>query len=459
VQALSPLTGTALRLAMLAVALGTFVSVVTGTIVSVPLRDIANDLHVSIAAASLILTGSNLAFGSLMPLGGWLGNRFGHRRVFIFGNTALALTGLAGAFAPNLSTLVVLRVVQGASSATITPCVIAMLASLVAPPERPRALANWAMANGMGQALGPPLGGLIAGALGWRSIFIPGALIAVGVIVMALRYVPVEGGRTIPLEWRGALALTSAALLSLGAASAVPQAGILAPGVLVGFGLALVSLMLFLRQTYRSEHPFVSPGVFREPSYLRACIGVTTGTFSLGTALLTIPLYLTRVIGVSTAQAGLIAFAFPLAMVLSAQPVGYLIRRFGVSNGMRVGLLGLTTICVALWWGCDHLIPIVIFVPLIFAAGIGLAFVHNAAAVASTASAAARYGAGVGMFNLIRVFGTTLGTVSVAAILASDPSRFGFAFSVSAIVALFGFLVMMVIPPDVVAEPVHVSTA
>jgi hypothetical protein len=62
------------------------------------------------------------------------------------------------------------------------------------------------------------------------------------------------------------------------------------------------------------------------------------------------------------------------------------------------------------------------------------------------------------MFNLIRVFGTTLGTVSVAAILASDPSRFGFAFSVSAIVALFGFLVMMVIPLDVVAEPVHVST-
>ena len=78
------------RLASIALLAGTFVSVINSNIVNVPLRDIATDLHVSISAAALLVTTYGLAFGSLMPLGGWLGNRFGRRRIYCVGVSGIA---------------------------------------------------------------------------------------------------------------------------------------------------------------------------------------------------------------------------------------------------------------------------------------------------------------------------------------------------------------------------------
>lgn len=455
-QPAQPLTGTRLRLAMVAISMGTFVSVVFGSIVNVPLRDIAADLHASIGQASLVVTGMSLSFGSLMPLGGWLGNRFGRQRVFVIGNAALAVIGVACTFAPDITTLVALRIVQGCFSATITPTVIAVLADLVSAADRPKALAGWAMANGLGQALGPPLGGILAGAFGWRSIFLPGVALAVACSALAARAVPADAPRPVPLEWRGALALTVAGLAFLGATSVVPQAGIAHPGVLAGLAVTVLALAAFAVASRRAEHPFVSPAVFREPSYQRACIGVATGTFALGVAFLDVPLLLTRGFGLSTPQAGLVAFALPVAMVVCAPFVGQIVRRTSSSAGLRTGLTVLATLglVLAAWIrfapgdGAAAALSIAVFVLLVFALGVGLSFVHNAAAVASTASPAARYGAGVGMFNLVRVAGTSLGTVVVAAVLERDPQAFAAPFAWAAVVAAGGFALMLLLPAD-----------
>ena len=121
--------------------MGTFVSVVYGSIVTVPIRDVARDLGTSIGPASLVITAMSLSFGALMPLGGWVGNRFGRRTVYCIGTAVLSLAGIAASFAPNLPVLVGLRFFQGVSSATITPVVIAILAELYSPAERARALA------------------------------------------------------------------------------------------------------------------------------------------------------------------------------------------------------------------------------------------------------------------------------------------------------------------------------
>lgn len=282
----NPLSARRLRLATLSVTMGTFVSVLNGSVLTVPMRDIARDLHVSIAAASLIITAMSLSFGSFMPLGGWVGNRFGRRTVYCIGTGVLSLAGIAASFAPNLGALVALRILQGACSATVTPLVIAILAEIHAPSERPRALSAWAAANGLGQAFGPPLGGVIASWVGWRYNLLAPAVLGAITCVAALRFVPRDAGRAVPLEWRGAGALTVGAVLISSAIAWMPKLGPFSPPILGGVLAGGVFVAIFVAATRRAQHPFVSPEVFVEPSYVRSAIGVCTGTFMLGAAML-----------------------------------------------------------------------------------------------------------------------------------------------------------------------------
>lgn len=441
-----------LRFAALALTMGTFASVVFGTIMTVPIREIAGDLHVSIASASLILTAMSLTFGAFMPLGGWAGSRFGQRKVFGIGTAVLSVAGLAAAFAPNLEVLVALRLVQGSSSATITPLVIAILAEIFPPSQRARALSGWAAANGLGQAVGPPLGGLIAGWFGWRYTMVVPAILAAMACYLAFRYVPQRPARVVPLEWRGAAALTVGAMLVTFALAWMPQLGPANPAIIGALLAGAACAAVFIHLTRRAEHPFVSPTVFVDPAYVRSSLGVVTGTFMLGTAMLGIALYLTHALGIPIASAGFIAFALPLAMVLSARPTSGIIHRTSARTGLRIGLGCAFVMGLILAYAMEMRLAIPLLMVIIFVLGIGLSFVHTSCAVGSTATPATRYGAGVGLFNLIRVIGTTGGTAWVALVLSHDPNAFTLAFSGAASIAAVGLIGTFVVPEDEVVE-------
>jgi predicted MFS family arabinose efflux permease len=198
-------------------------SVLAGTILNVPIAAIARDLHVTIAAASLLITTQAVTFATLLPLADWVGNRFGRRNVYCIVIAVYGVSALAAVFAPNLALLVALRIVQGAAAAAIVPLVMTLLSELYDPGERPLALSAWATANSAGQACGPPLGGLLTSLFGWRSIFVPTIVIAIFACAGALRYLPADAPRRMPLEWRGAGSLTLGALFLLLAFIALPR--------------------------------------------------------------------------------------------------------------------------------------------------------------------------------------------------------------------------------------------
>lgn len=432
--------------------MGTFVSVVYGTIVTVPIRDVARDLGISIGAASLIITAMSLSFGALMPLGGWVGNRFGRRTVYCIGTGMLTLTGIAASFAPNLPVLVGLRFLQGSASATITPIVIAILAELYPPGERAKALAGWALANGLGQALGPPLGGVIASAFGWRATFLAPAFFGLIATIAAWRYVPADPGRRTPLEWRGAASLTVGALLVSSAVAGMPQTGLASAAFLVPLAVGAAFVALFVVTTRRAEHPFVSPAIFGEPSFVRSSIAVFTGTFLLGATGLGIPLYLTHALEMPIAIAGFVSLSLPVAMVFSARPSSGFVHRTSSTAGMRVGLGAGIVTASALALATAFRIPIPALMAVVFVTGVGLSFIHTSCAVGSTATPAARYGAGVGLFNLIRVVGTSLGTAWIALVVQNSTTAYGLAFAGAAVVAAVGLGGTFAVPPDRIVE-------
>lgn len=441
-------------IATLAIVSGTFLSVLSSTVLNVPIPAIAHDLHVSIASASLLVTSQAITFATLLPLGDWVGNRFGRRNVYCI---VIALYGIGGAvasFAPNLGVLVAVRIVQGVSAACIVPLVMTLLADLYDPGERPLALSAWAMANSAGQALGPPLGGVLTSIFGWRSIFVPTPIIAAFACIAAWRYLPSDVPRELPLEWRGAGTLTLGALFLLVAFTSIPQLGVHSPLPALIALAGCVSLAAFVRVIRTSEQPFISPLAFREPSFLTSCIGVFAATTAFSAALLAIPLYLTQRLSMSLATAGFITLTLPLTMALVAPLSSVIVRRYGSERTIQLGLIALAASTALLAFTVAFGLGLIVFFPAMVLIGASLAAQYTAGAAGATQSAPGRYGAGIGFFNLLRVGGAAAGPAMVAVILQSGATAYAEVFAISCAVVLAALAATAVIGArQVIAKP------
>lgn len=444
--------------ALVPLLIGTFMGTLNNNIVNVPLKVVMHDLRVPLSEGALVVVAFNLTFAVLMPITGWLGDRLGRRRVFCTAVLSLTLSAAGAAVAPNLAVLVAFRVVQGAATAAILPTVMGLIAEIFGAAGRGRALGLWAAVNGLGQAVGPPVGGLLAGWFGWRTIFWPAMPLGLLAFAGALRFVPAGRGSRLRLDGTGALTLTLGAASVLGAATAIPREG--AGSVLVvalavaGVGL-LATFGWWIR---RARSPFIPPALLAEPSYLRSSLAVFAQMFCLGTTLLAAPLYLTGAGGESTLHAGLIVFALPVAMTMLAPVAGVATERFGPRYVIRAGLLALVVGEAAV--GAEFVAGAGRSADLIVAllvAGGGVAFVQTPAATGATRSEAGRLGAGLGLFNLVRFAGSALGAAWVAIVLSGGGS-YGVLFGACVVAAVLGIAGTFAGPsPLPIADPTTVA--
>src|ERR1700689_5985451 len=152
--------------------LGSGIAFLDATVVNVALPDIGHDLHASTSTLQWILNGYTLTLASLILLGGSLGDRFGRRRIFVFGTGLFTIASLLCAVAPNAGLLVAARLVQGVGGALLTPGSLAMVESGFRPADRARAIGAWSGLSAVAGALGPLIGGLLLGAVSWRAVFL-----------------------------------------------------------------------------------------------------------------------------------------------------------------------------------------------------------------------------------------------------------------------------------------------
>ena len=424
----------------IAIVAGTFVSVLGSAVLNVPLGRIAHDLHVSIAGASLLITGQALTFAVLLPLADWVGARFGRRNVYAIAIAALSVTGFICPFATTLPLLVAMRIIQGIAAALIVPSCMTLLTELYTADQRPLALSAWATANSAGQALGPPLGGLLTAVFGWRSVFLPAAVISLLACPLALRFLPADAPQVRSLEWRGAILLTAGAFFLLAAFIAIPQLGASSPlvlGLAAGGICCAIGFVISIRD---SANPFVSPRAFAQPTYRTSCIGVFAATLVLGSTMLTIPLYLTLGVHVPIAAAGFITLTLPLTMAIVAPFSSRAIARYGSGRTMQAGLLALVAGGALLASMMTLGAGLIAIFPAMILVGGAIAAQYTAGAVGSTHTEAGRYGAGVGFFNLLRLGGSAVGAALVAIVLRNDENAYVTVFAVTATFALAAFV-------------------
>ncbi|MFF0729657.1 MFS transporter [Streptomyces sp. NPDC004134] len=429
------------RWGLLPVLTATVTTTMANTVVNVPMTSILADLDAPLSRGVLVATAFPVTLAALMPVSGWLGDRFGHRRVLCWAMSGVLVGSAGAALAPSLPVLVAFRMLQGLAAAPVLPVVMVLVVQVLGEGRRGRALSLWAAANGAGQALGPTTGGLLAEFLGWRAVFwqiVPlSALVVLGGRLLLPK--PQAPPARTRLDWRGALTVTGGAALLLTATSAVPSQGIGSPAVWGLAGGGLLCLAAFLLVERGRPGAFLRPRHLVEVRYLRSSFAAAAQMYALGATLLAAPVYLVETHGLPEGTTGLVVLALPLAMASLAPVAGRATERFGGRAAMRGGLLTLLAglgalAAVAGWHGAAP--PLA---AALLALGAGVAFIQTPAATGASRSRAGRTGAGLGLFNLVRFGATALGTASVA-LLGTEPERLVWVFGTGAALAAAAFL-------------------
>ena len=403
--------GTVLPLA--AILAVTFLGTVSNTIVNVPLGLILADFDVPLSTGALIVTTWSIGVASVMPPMGWLGDRFGRRRVFLIATAVMIASLFAAAVAPSLWVLVACRCVQGCASAAILVNVMGLVGEIAV--DRARGLSGWALANSLGQAVGAPLGGWLSDAFGWRAIFWPLAMLGLVALVIGIRVVPTPNPvpRT-TFDWRGAALLTSGLTLVLSAVSAAPSLGVVDPVTLALAAAGAVLVAAFVLSASTATAPLVPLGAIWQRTFVSGTAAVFCQMFCLGATVLAVPYWLTRHEGISTAHAGLITFALPAAMALLAPVSGIVTSRATPLPTIRAGMAVLILAQVALAFvtsgaGTTGVLLVLVMV----ASGIGIAFVQTPGATLASTSVKG-VGSAIGIYNLMRFSGSMIGAAWVA---------------------------------------------
>ena len=428
----------------------TLLGTVINNILNVPLRQITRDLNVSVSAGVLVVSSFVIVLAAGIAISGWVGDRVGRQRIIVASLALMALAMLGAALAPSLPFLVAMRALQGLACAAYPPAVMGLLATLYGPERRARLMSAWAAANGLGQAIGPPVGGLLADVAGWRSIFWVLFPVAVLLGVATRRTIPRDRGRANPVHVPGAVALTLGAGLVMTAATLAPQhvTPAWASGLLAVVGAGLVGV--FVVTSRRVAHPLIHPSQLTESRFLRSSVAASAQMFCLSATLVCVPLYVTGTLGRSAAETGLLVLALPLTMAALAPVVGLLGERSSPRRILRAGLLVL--VCAEL--GLGVLLgrdgrSLGVLLALLVGVGLGVAMVQTPSATGATRSPAGRSGAALGLFNMMRFGGSALGAAWVAVVYGHD--QLFVLFLGTALVAVIG-LVVSFAGPDPLPE-------
>ncbi len=488
--------------ALIVLLAGMFIALLDTTIVNVALPTIRTSLDASESTLSWIISGYALAFGLALIPAGRLGDRYGHKWVFVTGIALFTLASLACGVAQDDLQLVIARVVQGLAGGLFVPAVTAFIQLLFPPQARGKAFAIMGAVIGVSSALGPIVGGLIIQAAGeesgWRLVFFVNLPVGLATVIAAIFLLP---SRQVAEQVAGDVRAQSGQSAGTKQGAAAPAKAPAASGVDLG-GILLVSaglvallvplidgqdqgwplwtylslaggvvlLALFgaweVMQTKRSKGVLVPPHLFTHPAFTGGVILAMVYFAAFTSIFFTISILWQSGLGNSALESGLVSIPFAIGSIVGSSQS----NRLPNPLGRTVLVIGTALVSVGLIWlwlvllntQAADLTSWMLLVPLLLAGiGNGLFIAPNAQFIVATVDPA-EAGAASGVIGTVQRVGSAVGIAVIGSVLFAGVAGAGIrgpqmvpqaftdasasAMGVSAIFAVVAFALVFALP-------------
>ena len=438
--------GSLLSPLLLGIAGGTILVPLNSTMLAVALPGVMDEFGLGASSVATLVSLYLGAVAIALPVGGALGDRFGPRRTFLGGVLAFGLASLLAALAGSFLVLQLARVLQAASGALLSTGGAALVRETAPPDRRGETFGLFDLLTATSAAVGPFVGGVIVGLLGWRAMFVlavPISIVAAIVVGVLLRPSPSRGKaegvvRRQPIDVAG-LTLLGLAIVAFLAALRGPEIG---AAWTVGVVAIVPLVVAFVAVELRAERPAVDPHLVRVPAFAAALAGVFGSTVILHCTFVAVPLLVERLLGESPSTSGLVLLGLAGVGAIVAPWGGRVSDRRGrrtvVVVGSSISAIGL----IGLWLpiGTASAVAVALLLGVV---GFGNGLTSPRQVVALEATGRDRVGMAAGTYYTGRYIGGVVGASVAGGLLGAAVTPGGIS-TVFGVLAMTGVLVAAV---------------
>ncbi len=392
-----------------------FMSILDSTIVNVALPSISDDFDGTISSVGAVASGYLVSVAVFIPASGWLGDRFGARRIFLLALLLFVVASALCGAAQSLGQLVLFRVLQGAAGGLMIPVGMAMLYRVFPQDERVRASRVLIVPTAAAPALGPVLGGILVEHLSWHWAFLLNVPVGLLALAFGLRYLPRDAGRHGGRFDVVGFVLAGAGLgLAMFAISEGPAQGWGSAQIVASGAIGVLLLVALVPVELRSPAPLLRLQLLRERLFRRSFLVLIPSTAGFLGLLYAFPQLQQEGLGRSAMASGLLTFPEAIGVMLGAQFATRLYPLVGPRRLIATGAL-LVAVGALMLTRVTGATPDALVVVLMFAIGLAMSAVFTPINVVPFANVSdAETGQATAIFNALRQTGAAIGVALLA---------------------------------------------
>lgn len=341
------LTKSQRQIILFAVAIGTFMGPLDGSVVNIALPSISAYYSVPLSAVEWVLMSYLLTISSLLLTFGRMGDLYGYKKIYITGFIVFTAGSVFCGLAPSILMLIIFRAVQAVGAGMMMSMGPAIVTNVTPPQERGKSLGLIAISVSVALTTGPVLGGLLTNLFGWQSVFFINIPIGIIASILAWKIIPDLKNRDVqPFDVMGSFLFFLALILILLPLNYTEHLGWNNPIILGSLGIGIILLVIFIFYEKRTKYPMLDVSLFNNRLFSMGNLSALLSYMAMYTIILLMPFYLQQLLEKSPSQAGMLLISMPLVTMVVAPISGSVSDRI---DTRYVSSLGMGIMALGLW--------------------------------------------------------------------------------------------------------------